>query len=114
VSGSVAEDDFDAEILYHDSIVVVASANSPWMSRRKVRLAELVNEKWVMPKSDSPLWPPLIAAFHASGLKAPRATVTVSSFHARINLLVTGRFLSVRPASTLRFKAQRHCSRRCY
>jgi DNA-binding transcriptional LysR family regulator len=104
VPGSVVEEDFDAEILYHDSIVVVASAKSPWMRRRKIRLAELVNEPWVMPKSDSPLWPPLVAAFHSSGLKAPRATVTVSSFHARISLLVTGRFLSVRPASTLRFQ----------
>ncbi len=102
--GPAAEEDFDAEILYHDSVVIVAAANSPWALRRKVQLADLVNESWVMPKSDSPLWPALIEAFHASGLKPPRAAVTVSSFHVRISFLATGRFLSVRPGSTLRFQ----------
>jgi len=104
--GPVAEEDFDAEILYHDSVVIVAAANSPWALRRKVQLADLVNESWVMPKSDSPLWPALIKAFHASGLKPPRAAVTVSSFHVRISFLATGRFLSVRPESTLRFQGR--------
>jgi DNA-binding transcriptional LysR family regulator len=104
--GPVADEDFDAEILYHDSVVVVAGANSPLARRRKVQLADLVDESWVMPKSDSPLWPSLIKAFHASGLKPPRATVTVSSFHMRISLLATGRFLSVRPGSTLRFQRE--------
>jgi DNA-binding transcriptional LysR family regulator len=102
----LTEEDFDAEILYHDTIVVVAGANNPWTRRRKVQLADLVNESWVMPKSESPLWPPLISAFHASGLKPPRATVTVSSFHVRISLLSTGRFLSVRPGTTLRFQGR--------
>jgi len=45
-------------------------------------------------------------AFHASGLKPPRAAVTVSSFHVRISLLSTGRFLSVRPGTTLRFQGR--------
>ena len=104
--GLVAEEDFDAEVLYEDSVVIVAGANSPWARRRKVQLADLVNESWVMPKSDSPLWPSLIKAFHASGLKPPRAAVTVSSFHVRISLLATGRFLSIRPGSTLRFQGR--------
>jgi DNA-binding transcriptional LysR family regulator len=106
VPKSAAGEEFDAEILHHDTIVVVAGVNSPWARRRKVLLADLVNESWVMPKSDSPLWPPLIKAFQASGLKPPRATVTVSSFHVRISLLATGRFLSVRPGSTLRFQGK--------
>ncbi len=69
-------------------------------------VAEEDFESWVMPKSDSPLWPALIKAFHASSLKPPRATVTVSSFHVRISFLATGRFLSVRPGSTLRFQGR--------
>ena len=104
--GATAEEDFDAEILFQDTIAVVASVNSPWARQRKVQLADLVNESWVMPKSDSPLWPPFIEAFHAVGLEPPRATVTVSSFHVRITLLATGRYLSVRPESTLRFQGR--------
>ncbi len=102
----LAEEDFDAEILYHDTIVVVVGTNNPWTRRRKVQLADLVNESWAMPKSESPLWPPLISAFHDSGLEPPQATVTVNSFHVRMSLLATGRFLSVRPGSALRFQGK--------
>ena len=91
----IADEDLDAEILYHNSVVVVAGANSPWARRRKVQLSELVNELWVMPKSDSTLWLPLIRAFHTRGLKPPNAAVTTNSYHARTSFLTTGRFLSV-------------------
>src|SRR5262249_23547980 len=69
-----------------DAIVMAASMTNPWTRRRKTQLADLVNESWVMLKSNSPLWPTFIDAFHASGLRPPRATVTVSSFHVRITL----------------------------
>ena len=104
--GVIAEEDFDAEILYHDTIVVVAGANNPWTRRRKVQLADLVNEPWVLPKSDGPLWSYLIKAFQASGLKPPRVVVTTASYHMRFSLLATGRFLSVRPSLALKFQAK--------
>ena len=59
-----------------------------------------------MPKSDSALWSSLIEAFHTNGLKPPRATVTVGSVHVRMSLLTTGRYLSVRPRSALRFQGK--------
>ena len=102
--GPIAEEDFDAEILYDDPVVVVAGANNPWTRRRKVQLADLVNELWVMPKSDSSFWLSLIKAFCANGLTPPRATVTTSSGHVRSSFLATGRFLSVRPRSVLWFQ----------
>jgi DNA-binding transcriptional LysR family regulator len=102
--GPFAEEDFDVEILYDDPVVVVAGANNPWTRRRKVQLADLVNELWVMPKSDSSLWLSLIKAFGANGLTPPRATVTTSSGHVRSSFLATGRFLSVRPRSVLWFQ----------
>lgn len=101
-----AEEDFDAEILYHDSLVIVAGANSPWIRRRNVQLAELVNEPWVLPKSDNAMWSHLIKAFHAGGLKPPRVVVTTASYHMRFSLLATGRFLSVRPSLALKFQAK--------
>jgi DNA-binding transcriptional LysR family regulator len=105
IPGAVAED-FDSEILYEDPIVIVAGADNPWTRRRKIVLADLLNERWVMPKSDSALWSSLIEAFHTNGLKPPRATVTVASLHVRMSLLTTGRYLSVRPRSTLRFQGK--------
>ena len=96
----------DAEILYEDTIVVVAGANSPWARLRSVRLADLVNEPWVFAKSDGPLWSQVTKAFQASGLEPPRAAVTTGSYHARFSFLATGRFLSVRTKLALKFQGR--------
>ena len=101
-----ADKDLDVETLYHDTIVVVAGANSPWVRRRTIQLADLVNEPWVFAKPDGPLWSFIIGAFQASGLKPPRATVTTDSYHARFSLLATGRFISVRTKQALKFQAR--------
>ncbi len=46
--------------------------------------------------------------FRASGLECPRATVVVDSTpQVRMSLLTSGRFLTIFPASALRFSAQR-------
>jgi len=105
IPGAVTED-FDSEILYDDPIVIVAGADNPWTRRRKIVLADLLNERWVMHKSDSALWSSFIEAFHTNGLKPPRVTVTVTSLHVRMSLLTTGRYLSVRPRSVLRFQGK--------
>lgn len=104
ISGQTVAEDFDAEILYRDTIVVVAGVNSPWTRRRKVQLADLVDEPWVLAKPDGPLWPSLIRAFQAGGLKSPRVAVTTNSYHTRYSLLATGRFLSVRAERALKFQ----------
>jgi DNA-binding transcriptional LysR family regulator len=106
MSGPTAEEDFDAEILYHDTIVVVAGANSPWTRRRKVQLADLVDEHWVLAKPDGPLWSYLIKAFQACDLKPPRVAVTTNSYHVRFSLLATGRFLSVRANLAVPFQGR--------
>src|SRR5262245_11672643 len=106
ISGQTVAEDFDAEILYHDTIVVVAGANSPWTRRRKVQLADLVDEPWVLAKPDGPTWSKLINALQASGLKPPHVAVSTGSYHARFSFLATGRFLSVRPSLALKFQGK--------
>jgi len=104
--GAFAEDDFDPEFLYHDTIVVVAGANSPWTRRRKVQPADLVNEPWVFAKPEGPLWSYILKAFQMSGLKPPHTAVTTNSYHARFSLLATGRFLSVRSSLDFGFQGK--------
>src|SRR5262249_33975473 len=48
-------DDVDATFLYRDRLNVVAGAASPFVRRRKISLAELVNERWVLPPTDHPI-----------------------------------------------------------
>jgi DNA-binding transcriptional LysR family regulator len=99
--------DTDVQVLLHESGVVVAGLNSPWVRRRKIRLADLVNERWCLPPRDSFPGGWIANAFHASGLEVPHANVTVYSILMQSALLASGRFLSFLPATMLRFSTKR-------
>jgi DNA-binding transcriptional LysR family regulator len=101
------EDDLQADVLYQEHLSVVAGTNSPWARRRKIDLADLVDERWILlPQNQLP--GSLVAdAFRARGLKPPTATVSAFSIHMRDRLLATGRYISVVPDSVLHFAAGR-------
>jgi DNA-binding transcriptional LysR family regulator len=103
----IADERLDFEFLFDDSYVVVAGAQNRWVQRRRIELAELVNESWVLPPPRSVIGSIVMEAFRASGLDYPRATVITDSPHMRISLLATGRFVTVFPASALRFPTRR-------
>jgi DNA-binding transcriptional LysR family regulator len=90
------------EFLYDSSFVVVAGARNPWVRRRRIALAELVNESWVLPPPASVMGPAYLDVFRISGLNYPRTTVFASSAGVRLNLVATGRFLTMVPISLLR------------
>ncbi len=96
------------EFLFDDSpILVAAGARSPWARRRRIQLAELVNESWVLPPPDSLIGPLVMEAFRDSGLPYPRATVFVGPAEGRMRLLASGRFLTTFLPSVLRFSTGR-------
>ena len=84
-------------------MVVVTAAKNPWARRRRVELAELANEPWVLLPLDTRLGSAVFEALRMNGVEAPRATVTASSGHLRSTLLATGRFLTVLQESLLHF-----------
>jgi DNA-binding transcriptional LysR family regulator len=105
MTGSFVEDDLDIEILFDDPHFVVVGARSRWARRRKVALAELVNEPWIFPTN--PIVIALITeAFKAHGLEVPEERVSASSILLRNHLLASGRFLTVLPDSVLRYNAK--------
>jgi DNA-binding transcriptional LysR family regulator len=106
-SGPVADERLGYEFLFDNSYVVAAGVQSPWVRRRRIELAELVNELWVLPPPESTLGSVAMEAFRASGLDYPRTTVVTEPAEVRISLLATGRFLSIFPASVLRFSTMR-------
>jgi DNA-binding transcriptional LysR family regulator len=75
--------------------------------RRRIEIAELVNELWVLPPADSVIGSIVKDAFRASGLDYPRVSVVTDCPHMRISLLATGRFVTIFPASAFRFLAKR-------
>src|SRR6266567_5172758 len=79
--GPILHDDLDFEMLYDDSFVVVVGTKNPWARRRKVALADLVNEHWVLPRPSTALGAGFAEAFRASGLDYPSAAVFTGHHH---------------------------------
>jgi DNA-binding transcriptional LysR family regulator len=103
----LCEEDLHAEVLFDDRIHIVVGLQSRWARRRKIALAELIGEPWALPAPDSLAGSMIAAAFSACDLNMPRATVVTSSIHLLgAGLPATGRFLTVLPASVLRFGAK--------
>jgi DNA-binding transcriptional LysR family regulator len=97
------DQDISAEILFDDQFVVMAGAESKWVRRRKFKLADLIDEPWILPPSDSVPGTSISQAFRAVGLESPRAQMTSFSLPLHYHLLGTGRFLTMLPLSMLRF-----------
>jgi len=101
------EKDLDTEVLFDEPILIAAGTTSPWARRRKIKLAELVNEPWVLPQPDNLVGVIAGDLFRARGLEPPKYGVVCSSIHMNDALLATGRFLAVYSRSLLEMSARR-------
>jgi DNA-binding transcriptional LysR family regulator len=64
----IANEDLNVEILYEESIVVVAGLNNKWHRRRKIDPAELIDEPWILPDYDTTFSGSIVRdAFRAKG-----------------------------------------------
>src|SRR5436305_1628566 len=61
-------DDFNVEELFDDETVVIAGAASRWARSRKVDLADLVDEKWILPPPETTNSIVVMEAFRQRGL----------------------------------------------
>jgi DNA-binding transcriptional LysR family regulator len=107
VPSSIFGEDLTSEYLFDERMYVVAGATSPWARRRKINLAELCSEPWLMPESDNIAMALISDGFRSAGLTPPAPQVVSNSVTLRIRLIETGRFIAVLPDSTLRFGARR-------
>jgi DNA-binding transcriptional LysR family regulator len=97
-----AEDLMNVEPLLQDPHVVVAGAHNPLARRRRIRLADLMEEPWTLPLADQPYGNVVHEAFRARGLAAPPVVVG-STLPLRTALLMTGQFLSMVPRVVMQF-----------
>lgn len=98
-------DELNFESLYDNPYVVMVGAKNPWVDKRKVELADLMDEPWVLPPPESPVGSFIGEAFRARGLDFPRAAVVAFAYEVRVSLLETNRYLTILPESVLRFPA---------
>jgi DNA-binding transcriptional LysR family regulator len=92
--GPFNDEQFNFDVLYDDSFIILAGAQSPWARRRGIKLDELADEPWALPPPDNAAGAAAMEAFRARGLN-PRATLVTSSPELRISLVSTGRFLTI-------------------
>lgn len=106
------QEDIDAEVLFEEPLAVAASAESPWLRRRRVQLADLVDQPWTWSPPGTVVDRLIVEAFRASGLEPPRATVYTDAINVRTRLAATRGFLTVVPASVLSFPGRHESLRR--
>jgi DNA-binding transcriptional LysR family regulator len=85
---------------------VVAGAANPLTRRRKIELADIVDEPWIALPSDDFRSLFSVEIFKRAGLAVPQPTVVTYSQHVRHQLLATGRFITTLPTVALRFNAE--------
>jgi DNA-binding transcriptional LysR family regulator len=101
------EEDLVSEPLFDEPFAVVAGNHSEWGRRRRVELADLAAETWVLPPPDSVPGISIAEIFREHGLKHPRAGVLTLSVQLTATLIATGRFVGMLPNSVARFSADR-------
>lgn len=107
IVGPVPDEEVNAAILFEEKAFVVAGSQNRWVGRRKIQLADLVDELWSVGGPDSFPGSLLAEGFRAAGLPPPRISSVSFSIPLHNALLASGRFLSVLPGSLLRFSANR-------
>jgi DNA-binding transcriptional LysR family regulator len=100
-------DDLNVEVLFEDKAVIAVGAKSRWARRRNVKLADLVNEPWILTEPNT--WNHMIVAeaFVARGLSMPKISLMTLSVHLRTNLIADGPFITVFPRSVMNLYASR-------
>jgi DNA-binding transcriptional LysR family regulator len=99
-------EDLNVELLFRDEAVIVTGANSPWARRRKVDLAELAKELWILPPETSLNSVIVKEAFRASGLNPPKISLVTFSVQLRAILLANGPYITVFPRSMMLLHAE--------
>jgi DNA-binding transcriptional LysR family regulator len=104
----LTDEDVQVEVLFNDQVVIAADAQSPWVRRRKVDLAELADEPWMLTPSDTWVYSRLMEAFEERGLKMPKATLLTLSVPLRNHLLADSDHITAFASSVLQLNAARY------
>lgn len=100
-------DDLSSELLFDEPFLAVTGGNTKLARRRRVELAGLLAEPWVLPPYNSVPGSLILQLFHASKLQPPQPSIVTLSGQLTVTLVASGRFVGVLPSSVARFSAAR-------
>jgi DNA-binding transcriptional LysR family regulator len=101
-------DDLNVEFLFDDRLVVAAGMHTRWAGRRKIDLAELIDEPWMLPPPGRWTYAYVAEVFRARALDVPKVSLMTYSLPLVIHFLANGPFITVFPNSVMHLHAARH------
>ena len=99
--------DLNVEVLFDDRLVVAAGARSRWAHRRKIDIADLADEPWILTGPNTWNYKVVTEAFRKRGVGMPKVCLKTLSVHLRTNLLAGGQFITAFPNSVADLYAHR-------
>jgi DNA-binding transcriptional LysR family regulator len=104
---TIKDPNLEVEFLFEEPTLVAAGAQNRWVKRRRIKLAELIDEPWILPAADSFVGDIVADAFQTNGLPLPRRCVFCNAVQMNNVLLATGRYLTFYPRSVFSLGADR-------
>ena len=95
-------DDLITEILLHDPMVIAAGPHTRWAHRRKIDLAELAHEPWIVPTPGTWTYAHMMEAFQERGLDMPKASLVTIAWPLVADFLTEGQLIAVCARSLVR------------
>jgi DNA-binding transcriptional LysR family regulator len=99
-------EDLLVEILFNDDLVVAVGMKSQWIRRRKIDLADLLDEPWILTPPGAAIYEHIAYAFRVRDLDLPKTRLTTQSVGLRGDLLATGQYVAALPTSILNLYAK--------
>ena len=99
------DDDLHWETLFEESFTVVTGEKNPWARRRKVALANLMDEGWLYGEPGNATQARISETILAKTGRLPRVAMYTTSMNLRLALLASGDYMSCIPASVYRYGA---------
>jgi DNA-binding transcriptional LysR family regulator len=107
IVASFDKTEFQAEPLFDEVLTVTVGSGNRWLRHRALRLADLMDDAWVLPPADSLVGLRCAEAFRLSGLGLPRRKFSTMSIQIMTGLLATRRFIALMPGSLIHFSGKR-------
>jgi DNA-binding transcriptional LysR family regulator len=99
--------DLEADVLFDDQLVVAAGVHSPWARRRRISLADLVGEPWMLAPPVRWSYDYVADMFRARALAMPSVALLTYSLPLIIHFVAKGRYITVLPNSVMHLFAER-------
>jgi DNA-binding transcriptional LysR family regulator len=87
--------DFKVDFLFNDPLVIAAGEQTPWARRRKIDIAELIAEPWLLVAPPSWNYVYVAQAFEQCGLAMPNVNLMTLSLPLRAHMVANGPFITV-------------------